>query len=306
MPRSECAENVFEYLDDLLVCSPTFEAHIDMLSQVSASLQRAELTINVDKSKFCYSQARCLGYVVGEGCIRTDDAKIQSIQEFPQPSSAKQMRRFLGMTGWYRRFIQNYAQTAAPLRDCLKKYRIKKFELSEEAIKAFELLKASMATGPVLDTTDFKKPFTIQCDASPTGVGGLLFQTDDEGGEHPIAFMSAKLNKAQRNYSITKLECYAAILSITKFRAYVNGMPFKVITDHASLKWLMSQKDLSGRLARWSLKLQAFDFTIEHRKGSLNVVPDALSRVHMDELKKNWTYTSTSIRQRSSHRSMST
>jgi len=117
-------------------------------------------------------------------------------------------------------------------------------------------------------------------------VGGVLFQTEDEGQEHPIAYMSAKLNNAQRNYSITELECYAAILSITKFRAYVYGMPFKVITDHASLKWLMGQKDLSGRLARWSLKLQAFDFTIEHRKGSLNVVPDSLSRVHMDELQK--------------------
>jgi len=158
-----------------------------MLSQVSACLQRAELTTNVDKSKFCYSQARYLGYVVGGGCIRTDDAKIQSIQEFPHPSSAKQMRRFLGMTGWYRRFIQNYAQTAAPLHDCLKKDRIKKFELSEEAIKAFELLKTSMATDPVLVTPYFKKPFTIQCDASTTGVGGVLFQTIDEGGEHPIA-----------------------------------------------------------------------------------------------------------------------
>jgi len=114
-------ENVFEYLDDLLVCSPTFVAHIDMLSQVSACLQRAELAINVDKSKFCYSQARYLGYVVGGGCIRTNDAKTQSIQEFPQPSSAKQMRRFLGMTGGYRGFIQNYDQTAAPPHDCLRK-----------------------------------------------------------------------------------------------------------------------------------------------------------------------------------------
>jgi len=130
-------ENVFEYLDDLLVCSPTFEAHIDMLSQVSACLQRAELAINVDKSKFCYSQARYLGYVVGGGCIRTNDAKTQSIQEFPQPSSAKQMRRFLGMTGGYRRFIKKYDQT-------------------EEAIKALELLKTSMATAPVLVTPDFK------------------------------------------------------------------------------------------------------------------------------------------------------
>jgi len=135
-----------------------------------------------------------LGYVVGGGCIRTDDAKIQSIQEFPQPSSAKQLRSFLGMTGWYRRFIQNYAQTAALLHDCLKKDRIKKFELSKEAFKAFELLKSSMATAPVLVTPDFKKPFTIQCDASTTGMGGVLFQSDDEGGEHPITYMPGELN----------------------------------------------------------------------------------------------------------------
>ncbi|KAH8349459.1 hypothetical protein KR084_005239, partial [Drosophila pseudotakahashii] len=126
--------------------------------------------------------ARYLGYVVGGGCIRTDDLKIQSIQEFPQPSSPKQMRRFLGMTGWYRRFIQNYAQTAAPLHDCLKKDRVKKFELSEEAIQAFEELKANMASAPVLLSPDFKKPFTIQCDTSTNGVGGVLFQTDDSGG----------------------------------------------------------------------------------------------------------------------------
>jgi len=210
------------------------------------------------------------------------------------------------MTGWYRRFIQNYAQTAAPLYDCLKKDRIKKFELSEEAIKAFELLKTNMATAPVLVTPDFKKPFTIQCDASTTGVEGVLFQTDDEGGEHPIAYMFAKLNKAQRNYSITELECYAAILSITKFSAYVDGMPFKVINDHASLKWLMGQKGLSGRLARWSLKLQAFDFTTEHRKGSQMLSHEFIWTSYRRLVHKNWTYTSTSIQQRSSHRIMST
>jgi len=129
------------------------------------------------------------------------------------------MRRLLEITGWYRRFIQNYTQTAAPLHDCLKKDRLKKFELSEEAMKAFELLKTSMATAPVLVTPDFKKKFTIQCDALTTRVRGVLFETDDEGGEHPIAYMLAKLNKAQRNYSITELECHAAILSITKVRA---------------------------------------------------------------------------------------
>ncbi|KAH8346282.1 hypothetical protein KR084_003528, partial [Drosophila pseudotakahashii] len=156
--------------------------------------------------------------------------------------------------------------------------------LDQEGVKAFEALKTSMVSAPVLVTPNFSKPFTIQCDASTTGVGGVLFQTDEDGGEHSIAYMSAKLNKAQRNYSITELECYAAILSISKLRPYVERMPFKVITDYASLKWLMGQKNLSGILARWSLKFQAFDFQIEHRKGALIVVPDALSRTHMDEI----------------------
>lgn len=110
-----------------------------------------------------------------------------------------------------------------------------------------------------------------------------MFQLIDND-EHPTAFMSKELNSAQRNYSVTKQECLAAILCVRKFRCYVEGMPFTVITDHASLKWLMSQKDLSGRLARWSLSLQAFDFQIELRKGAANIVPDALSRVNVDEL----------------------
>jgi len=112
-----------------------------------------------------------------------------------------------------------------------------------------------MASAPVLVTPDFKNPFAVQRDASTTEVGGLLFQTDVSGGEHSIAYMSAKFYKVEQNYSKTELECYAAILSITKFRAYVEGMHFKVITDHASLKWLMGQKDLPVKLARWSLKL---------------------------------------------------
>jgi len=144
------------------------------LSQVSACLQWAKQTINEDKSKFCYSQARYLGYAVSGECFRNDDEKIQSIQEVPQPISAKQMQRFLGMTGWYRRFIQNNAQCPkqCPTHDCLKKDRIKKFELSEEAIKAYELLKTSLVSAPELVTPYFKKPFTILCDGSTTGVGG--------------------------------------------------------------------------------------------------------------------------------------
>lgn len=179
--------------------------------------------------------------------------------------------------------IHIYSATAAAMTDLLKKSD--RFKWTPEAQQAFDSLKISLTTAPVLKHPDFSKHFFIQCDASMMGVGGVLFQLID-GDEHPVAFMSKKLNSAQRNYSVTELECLAAILCIQKFRCYVEGMPFTVITDHAALKWLMEQKDLTGRLARWSLKLQGFNFDITHRKGTANIVHDTLSRVEIAEIEQ--------------------
>ena len=161
----------------------------------------------------------------------------------------------------------------------------KPFRLSEEAIHSFNKLKYALSNAPVLAQPDFSKDFVIQCDASRIGVGSVLYQLDDLGRERPIAFVSQKLNKAQRNYMVTEIECLAAVICVKRFRQYIEGLPFKIVTDHSSLQsWLMGQTDLSGRLARWSLKLQNFGFVMEHRKGSLNVVPDTLSRFDVDEL----------------------
>lgn len=274
-------EYVFVFIDDLLIVSPDFESHIAALRKVAECLKIAGLTINVDKSKFCMKEIQYLGFIVGNGCLKTDPDKVKAIREFPIPKTVKQIRSFLGMAGWYQRFIANYAAIVAPITDLIGK---KQFRWTEEAQMAFDKLKLCLTTSPVLSHPDFKRPFVIQCDASALGVGSVLFQVADDGQERPVAFMSRKLNSAQRNYSVTEQECLAAVLSLKKFRAYVEGMPFKIITDHASLKWLMGQKDLSGRLARWSLKLQGFDFEIEHRKGTANIVPDALSRAFVEEL----------------------
>jgi len=154
-----------------------------------------------------------------------------------------------------------------------------KFHLSPAAQQAIETLKTAFVTAPVVNHPDFSRRFYMQCDASDTGVGAVLFQLDDQGNERPIESFSQKLNKCQKNYSVTEKECLAAILGVKRFRPYVESMPFTIITDHASLKWLMSLKDLDGRLAHWSLKLQIYDFVIEHRKGSENVVADILSRM---------------------------
>lgn len=278
----ELRDYVFVYIDDLMIVSADFPTHIRRLRAVAERLRAANLTINVNKSKFVMREIDYLGYIVGNGCLKTNPEKVRAIAEFPRPRTIRQLRRFLGLTGWYQRFISNYSSISAPLTDL--KGTADKFQWNEKAEAAFENLKGQLMSAPVLSHPDFSRPFIIQCDASATGVGGVLCQVGSDGEEHPIAFMSKKLNGAQKNYSVTELECYAAVLSVKKFRPYVEGMEFKVITDHASLKWLMHQKDLSGRLARWSLKLQCFNFAIEHRKGSLNIVPDALSRAHIEEL----------------------
>lgn len=172
------------------------------------------------------------------------------------------------MAGWFQRYIPNYA---APMTDLFKKSD--RFTWTPEAQVAFESLKTSLTTTPVLRHPDFTKPFYIHLNASMIGVGSVLFQIIN-GVEYPITIMSKKLNSAQRNYSVTELECLEAILCIKKFRCYMEGMEFTLITDHASQKWLMGQKDLAGRLARWSLKLQGFNINIVRRKGSVNVVAD--------------------------------
>lgn len=279
---SELRQFVFVYIDDLLVVSENFETHLIRLRAVAKCLREANLSINLEKSKFCMKEIKYLGHIVGNGCIKPDPGKVEAITNFPIPRTVKQVRSFLGMCGWYQRYIAGYASIAAPITDLLKKQA--RFTWTENAQSAFDLLKLRLTSAPVLSHPDFSKPFVVQCDASNSGVGAVLYQIDDKGDEHPISFMSHKLNGAQRNYSVTEQECLAAVLGIKKFRGYIEGMAFKVVTDHASLKWLMSQKDLSGRLARWSLKLQGYDFTIEHRKGKDNLVPDALSRMFVEEL----------------------
>lgn len=229
-----------------------------------------------------FQRTSFLGYIVGQGHVKPDPNKVAAIQDFPVPISQKQVRRFLGVCVWYRRFIRGFASVATPLTNTLKKRNT--FLMSPEAVNSFEALKTALISAPLLSNPDFSKPFVIQCDASSNGIGGVLFQYDEENNEKPIAYFSEKLNDCQQKYSVTEQECYAAVRAVSKFRHYIEGTAFTIITDHASLKWLMGLKDLSGRLARWSLKLQAFTFQIEHRKGSRNVVPDVLSRVHLEQI----------------------
>lgn len=267
--------HVFVYMDDIIIATRTIAQHLEILGEVAKRLKNAGLTISPQKSRFCMRQLKYLGYIIGNGGTKPDPSRISAITEYPAPKTQKDVRRLLGMAEWYRRFIPNYATISAPLSDLLKKGR--SFEWSQNAEAAFENIKKALVAQPILQSANYDEPFIIQTDASDSGIGGILVQgSGDE--ERVVAYYSQKLSAAQKKYQTTERECLAVIVAIEKFRPYVEGVHFTVVTDHASLLWLQNLKDPSGRLARWALRLQPYDFRLIHRAGRLMVVADALSR----------------------------
>lgn len=266
---------VFVYLDDLIIATDTFEHHMEMLKLVSERLKAANLTISLEKSHFCLTELKYLGYTITGTGLSPDFSRMEPIVNFPTPKSVKDIRRFMGMAGWYRRFIGNFASLSAPITNLLKKS--KRFTWTAEADESFANLKNALITAPVLRNPNFDLPFTIQTDSSDNAVAGVLTQSEN-GLEYVVAYASQKLNAAQRNYMTCEKELFAVLFCIEKFRAYIEGVKFYVITDNAAVAWLQNFKDLSGRLARWSLKLQKYNFEISHRAGRLNSVADCLSR----------------------------
>lgn len=269
---------VFYYLDDIIVCTPDFQTHCEILKNLFDRLKGANLTINFEKCQFCRPSLRFLGYVVDEHGLRTDPDKISALLDYPVPKNTTQIRRLIGMVGYYRRFLKDFSSLCSPITDLLKgRKKGQPIVWNPEAEEAFKKIKTTLTTTPVLASPDFTKPFSIMCDASDTGVGCVLYQEED-GLEHPIAYGSRTLNKCQRKYTTTEKELLAVLFGIEKFRYYLEGTHFTVHTDHSSLIWLNSMKNPSPRIARWIVKLSQHSFKIVHRKGSCNTVADALSR----------------------------
>lgn len=268
---------VFKYLDDIIVATESFEQHVKVLEIVAQRLKAAGMTISVDKSKFCLKSLRYVGYLIDENGVRPDPEKIRAVLEYPAPKCVKDVRRLFGMASWYRRFIQDFASITAPITDLLQTKIVRKFKWTNEAQEAFDELKRRLTSSPVLAAPTFGDPWFLETDASDVGIGGVLKQKQGDE-EKVIAYFSKKLSKAARKYTVTEREALAVISAIEKFRCYIEGAHFTVITDHASLKWLNNLKDPQGRLARWALRLQAHDYEILHRPGSQMAVPDALSR----------------------------
>ena len=266
------------YLDDLVIYSETWEEHLRHIQSVLDKLQEAGLTAKPAKCQFGMAQCTYLGHIVGNGRVYPEADKLQAVKAFPIPVTKKQVRGFLGLTGYYRRFIPDYASIAVPLTDLTKKSAPNQVRWSVECNKAFEKLKSLLCSAPVLQSPDFSQPFVLQTDASDFGVGAVLSQTDGEGIDHPVAYFSRKLLPREQRYSTVEKECLAIKLGTQAFRVYLLGRPFTIQTDHRALQWLDRLKETNSRLTRWSLALQPFQFTVQHRAGKANANADALSR----------------------------
>lgn len=275
----ELYPHVFVYLDDIIIVSKTFREHLFWLGKVLDILNGVGLVINREKSKFCRPQVKYLGFVVDSEGLRIDPDKTAAVLEFPVPKTVKQLRRFLGMASWYRRFIPEFATIAEPLTRLTKKDQPWRWEDAQQ--NALDALKKHLTSAPTLACPDFSLPFSLQTDASSVGLGAVITQNID-GQERVIAYASRTLSEPEKKYSVTEQECLAVVWAISKFRCYLEGYSFTVVTDHSSLRWLHNLKDPTGRLARWALGLMEYDYKIVHRKGALHHVPDALSRAPMD------------------------
>ncbi|UYV75954.1 K02A2.6-like [Cordylochernes scorpioides] len=271
------------YLDDIVVYSDTFEEHLERLSKVLSCLQQAGLTINPDKCLFGSTRIKILGHVVDKDGIQPDSEKVEAIKKFPVPKSVCDIQSYLGLCSYYRRFIKNFSKIAAPLQILLKKDQ--KFIWTQEQKDSFESLKKALMQKPVLGHFKESAITKLHTDASSYGLGAVLVQIQ-ENQENPIAYASRTLSKAEKNYSTTERECLAVIWAIGKFRPYLYGRPFEVVSDHHSLCWLAGLKDPSGRLARWALKLQDFDATITYKSGKIGM--DLLGRFPLSDKGNRW------------------
>lgn len=217
-----------------------------------------------------------LGHTVCGSGISTDPDKIAALINMPNPTKVDELRAFLGLAGYYRRFVPNFGTIATPLTDLLKKDT--KFVWGPAQQQAAATLKARLCSAPVLAYPDWDKEFLLHTDASHTGIGAVLSQEDSHGVEHPIAFASRALTPTERRYDTRERECLAILWSIEHFRHYLLGKHFTVFTDHQTLTWLFTAEK-PERVARWRVRLSPFHFDIKYRAGASNANADGLSRL---------------------------
>lgn len=274
----DVTDHVAAYIDDLVIFSRTFEEHLVHLQETLDRLRKAGLTVKARKCQLAMYECLFLAHLVGRGQVKPEDAKLSAIMEFRRPLKKKDVRAFLGLAGYYRRFVADFSSIATPLSNLTKDCQPDKVVWGSEEQTAFDKLKQSLTSSPVLQGPDYSRQFYLHTDASNVGIGAVLSQRTDLGEDLPVAYYSRKLLPREKNFATVDKECLAIVDGLKHFAVYLTGVKFTVVTDHQCLRYLDSVKDAGGRRTRWSLLLQPFNFDVQHRPGTANGNADGLSR----------------------------
>ncbi|KAK8951688.1 hypothetical protein KSP39_PZI004152 [Platanthera zijinensis] len=268
--QPQLRKSILVFFDDILVFSPSWQTHLEHLTTTLEVLRQQRLFLKRSKCGFGLREVQYLGHVISVKGVATDPSKIRAMLEWPTPSSLKKLRGFLGLTGYYRRFIKDYGAMAKPLTRLLKEAH---FAWDSEAALAFDHLKTAVSQPPVLALPNFTASFTVETDASNTGVGAVLTQ-----GNRPLAYFSKALGMKNKLLPAYEKEMLAIVLAVQHWRHYLVGGQFIIKTDHQSLRFLTDQKLVAPAQQKYLYKLMGYDYVIHYRQGKENVCADALSR----------------------------
>jgi hypothetical protein len=285
--RQFIAKFVIVYLDDILIYSTSFNDHLRHISLVLQVLRENQLFVKPSKCQFAVVSLEFCGHIIGGGQLRPLTAKVQLILDWPTPSNIHELRQFLGLASYYRRFIEHFARICTPLHSLLqetdveeRKRKYRPVSWNSAAESAFRTLKKALTTAPVLTLPDTSQPFVIETDASEYAIGCVLLQNAyDSKRLHPVAYDGRKLTPAEINYPVHEKELLAIKYALNTWRVYIeNEHPITIYTDHESLKYLKTMRNPTKRLARWIADFGEYNLDIQYRKGSTMTVPDAISR----------------------------
>ena len=277
-----CNDFATAYLDDIMVFSSTLEEHLKHLSIIFGKLRQHNLKLKLKKCSFLQLETNYLGFVISEEGIKPDEKKIEAIKSLPVPTCVREVRSFIGMCSYYRRFIPNFSQIAEPIIALTRKYA--HFKWSDTHQRAFEYLKDSLTAVPLLVYPDSNKPYVLYTDSSDTCIGACLTQECD-GDEKPIYYLSHKLSRSQCKWSVVEKEAFAIHFALQKLDNYLHNSQFVIRTDHKPLKYLLESPMQNKKIQLWALSMSGYNCTIEYIAGTTNTCADLLSR-HPDNVRK--------------------
>ena len=264
------------YLDDIIVHAKSFEEHLSRVDTVFELIKRSGLRLKPKKCTMFQKRVNFLGYVVSEDGVETDGEKIKRVSEWSTPRCVREVRSFVGLCNYYRRFVPDFGEICRPLHELTEKNV--KFRWTADCQRAFDTLKHLLTSAPVLAYPKDEGQYILDTDASEFGTGAVLSQVQD-GQERVIAYASSTLSKPERKYCVTRKEMLALVRFTKHFRPYLYGRHFLIRTDHNSLRWLFNFREPEGQVARWLDELSEYQFDVEHRPGRLHANADSLSRM---------------------------